>query len=160
MIDSSTLILVAKISILDKFIDNTKMKITITPAIQTECTRKKTFDAEMIRKRITEKKMDITQVTNSALVRKLIVDFRFGFGEAEIIAAAIEKNAIVISDDKKAINACRVLRLQFMTAPNILVQLYKKKKISADDVRAKIEKLFYYGRYSETVKQKIREDLQ
>ena len=49
-INSSSLILLAKLSILDKFLQNLKTKLVITNEVEMECILKDAFDAKIIKK--------------------------------------------------------------------------------------------------------------
>lgn len=68
-------------------------------------------------------------------------------GEKDTVALAFEKKIIVICDDKKALNACKVLKIRFTTALNVLEQLYKKKIISKNKAIEALENLRKYGWY-------------
>ena len=82
-----------------------------------------------------------------------------GKGEAEAIVFCLENKASLVTDDKKAMNACKILRIKFTTAPNLLVMLHNKKlikKVEADLYLRRFEK---FGRYTNEVLQRIKEDL-
>src|SRR3989344_433789 len=106
VIDSSSLILLAKIGILDKVIDNIKEKMAIPEKVYDESARQKnTFDAKMIEERIKQKKLDQITVKNRKIYQKIKEDFNLGDGEGECIALCIENRGQLITDDKKALNA-------------------------------------------------------
>ena len=65
----------------------------------------------------------------------------------------------MITDDKKAMNACKVLRIEFTTAPNLLVMLYNKKLIKKNEADLYLSRFEKFGRYTNKVLQKIKEDL-
>lgn len=158
-IDSSSLILLAKLSILDKFIKNLKKKLTITEKVQQECIKKDTFDAKLIQKRIEEKKISKSKIKNKAIYNKILDDFNLGNGEAETITLCIENKIDIITDDKKAINTCKILEINFTTIPNIIIKLYQKKIISKPEVYVYIAKLEKIGRYKKEIIDKIKGDL-
>jgi len=108
--DSSTLILLAKSELLDLFIENFKSEIIIAKSVEKECCIKKTFDSLIIGRRIEEGKIDVLGVKDS---RKLQDDFNMGEGEADSIILAMKNNCLLATDDKKAIIACKILRVPF-----------------------------------------------
>ena len=72
VVDSSSLILMAKASILDKIIKNLRKKLTITNRIYSEATlRIETFDAKIIKKRVEEKVIERKVIRN--LVAKRVM---------------------------------------------------------------------------------------
>ena len=159
-VDSSSLILLAKINILDVLIKNTKQKLAIPEQVYVECTaRKDLLDAQLIEKRVKERLIAKKGVSNKSLCNKLQKDFNLGKGEAESICLSIEFNNGIITDDKKAINACRILKIKFTTVPKLVVQLYKKRMIAEEEVHLIIEKLQKFGRYSDGIIQRVKEDL-
>ena len=116
--DSSTLILLAKVELLDYFIGDYKGMVLVPKEVEAECSHKKdTFDALLIQKRISEKKIDVSEVSNVVLCKKFMEDFSIDRGEAEAIALALDKRAKLIGvDDRNAIKACRILKIPFTSA--------------------------------------------
>ena len=158
IIDSSTLILLAKSGLLDLFIKDKNLKIT--DKVKEESTiAKDNFDVKLISQRIKEKKIQIKRVSDKSLYHKLIKEFNLGKGESESIALAFKENEVLLSDDKKAINTCKILNIKFTTALNILVKLYRNKTIDNEKAKIILKKLKKYGRYSEDLIKKVEEDL-
>jgi predicted nucleic acid-binding protein len=160
IMDSSTLILLAKCGLLDIFIDNLKTQLIIPKAVETECTSKKdTYDAKLITQRINEKKIVVQIANNLKICKKLIRDFNVAKGEAEALTLCLDKNQLLLTDDKKAINACKILRLAFATAPDILIRAFEKGLIEHEQAMLIFEKLMRYGRYSEDIIQDVKDKL-
>lgn len=160
-VDSSSLILLAKIGILDKAIASIKEKPTITEAVYQESTfREELFDARMIKSRVEEKHIDKIKVKNTGLCQKIRKDFDLGEGEAEAIVLCVENKADLITDDKKAINACRILNVRFTTTGMLLCKLYERGRITKSEAKIYVKKLETFGRYSKNALQKIREGLE
>lgn len=160
IMDSSTLILLAKSGLLDIFIDNLKSQLIIPKAVENECTSKKdTYDAKLIIQRINEKKIKVETPSNSKICKKLIRDFNIAKGEAEALTLCLDKNQLLLTDDKKAINACKILRLTFATAPDILIRAFEKGLIEQEQAILIFEKLMRYGRYSEDIIQDVKDKL-
>ena len=160
VIDSSSLILLAKVDILDIVVKNIKQKLTIPEQVHIECTAKKdSFDAQLIEKRVKEGFIAKKAISNRNLRDKILRDFSLGKGEAEAIGLCIEFKSGIITDDKKAINSCRILKINFTTVPKLVVQFYKKNIITEIEVNSIIKKLRKFGRYSDEILNKIKEDL-
>src|SRR3989338_6233077 len=150
VIDSSSLILLAKIDILDIAIKNIKLRLLIPEQVYTECTAKKdSFDAQLIERRVKEGLIVKKEISNRNLCDKILKDFSLGKGESEAISLCIEIKSGIITDDKKAINACRILKINFTTVPKLVVQFYKKNFVTEIDANLIIKKLQKFGRYSD-----------
>ena len=109
------------------FGDNLKTQLIIPKAVESECTSKKdTYDAKLITQRIIEKRIIVQKSSNLKIRKKLMRDFNIANGEAEALTLCLDKNQLLLTDDKKAINACKILHLPFATAPNILIRAYEK----------------------------------
>ena len=159
-IDSSSLILMAKIDILDKIIKNLKKKLALTEEVYRECTIKtEAYDAKIIKKRVEEKAILKKEIKNSTLYQKIRKDFNLGKGEAEAIVFCLENRISLITDDKKSMNACKVLKIEFTTALNLLIMLYKKKLIKKDEADSYLKRFEKFGRYTNEVLQRAKEDL-
>lgn len=150
--DSSTLILLAKIELLDTFLENYDDEVIIPKKVYEESTVKDTFDAQLIKKRVEEEKIKIISIKNTEMKKKVIGDFKLGEGEAEAIVLALEKKAEAIAlDDRLGINACKLLNLSFINAIAVLIRTYEKKLISKEKVFSLLDKISYYGRYSREI---------
>jgi len=150
--DSSTLILLAKKELLDVFLNNFDGIVAIPKVVREETCNKKTFDALLIEKRIEEEKIKVYEVEKKDLVKKLIEDFNLEDGEAEAIILCIERGSkILATDDKNAINACKVLKIKFTTAINILIRAYEKQLIEREKALIKLDNLRVVGRYKEKI---------
>ena len=158
LIDNSTLILLAKIGMLDLVIKNIKEKIILTDIVLKEVTIKRTEDALLIEQRIKEGKLIVIS-KKPRIYFSLLDDFNLGEGEAEALALAIEGKTALITDDKKAINVCKVFNVEFITTLNFIVGFNNKKIIDRETAVAYIEKLSEYGRYNIDLINKAKEDI-
>lgn len=150
--DSSTLILLAKKELLDMFLDNFDGIVAVPKAVREETCIKESFDALLIEKRVEDGKIKVYEVEKKDLVKRLTEDFNLGDGEAEAIILCIERGSkILATDDKTAINACKVLRIRFTTAINILIRLYEKQLIEREKALMKLDNLRVVGRYKEKI---------
>ena len=147
--DSSTLILIAKVELLDAFLNDIGMEIAIPQAVEDECCGgKKTLDALFIRKALDESRIKVRSVRNRKLVAKLEEDFSMGRGESEAIAIAMQEEALLVGiDDKNGMNACKLAGIPFTTAAGILVRSCEKGLIGRGDALAKLSALAKFGWY-------------
>lgn len=153
VLDASTLILIAKIELLDLFLNEIGMEVAIPKAVEVECCGgKKTLDALMIRKALDESRIRALSVRNRKLIMKLEQDFSMGKGESEAIALALQEKAQIVGiDDRQGINACKLTGVRFTTAIAILVRSREKGLIEREDALAKLSALGKYGRYRSAI---------
>jgi hypothetical protein len=151
--DSSTLILIAKVELLDAFLKDIGMEIAIPKAVEDECCGgKKTLDSLFIRKALDESRIKVRSVRNRRLVAKLAEDFSMGRGESEAIALALQEGALLVGiDDKNGINACKLAGIPFTTAVGILVRSRQKGLIDRGDALIKLLALAEYGWYRDAI---------
>jgi len=151
--DSSTLILLARTELLDRFLGAAKLKIVVPREVERECCEEReTLDGLLIQRAITEKKITVRFLKEKKVYEKIRRDFTLGVGEAEAIALALsEKAELVATDDKKAINACKLLKITLTTAVAILVRMYEKGALEQEEALGKLEALQKYGRYKKAI---------
>ncbi len=156
--DASTLILLAKSDLLDFFLEDFEGSLLLPAAVEEESTG---FpgrpDGVLIRQRITEGRLTVEEVRQSNVLARLGRDFRLGAGEAEALALALERgdSALVATDDRNAIRACRVLRIRFVTSLGILVRAVEKGLLSPEDGARCLERLRSYGRFKAEVIEEV-----
>ena len=162
VLDASTLILVARIDLLDAFLAGVSSRVVVPQEVMKECCRsKKTLHAFMIQRKFDESKIQVLVVKNKRLVIKLQSDFGLGQGEAEAIALALEQKAQLVGvDDKNGMNACKLLGIPFVTAAGILLRSRQKNLISKDAALAKLSQLAVYGRYKNSIIEDMRARLE
>ena len=150
--DSPTLILLARIDVLDLFLSNFEEAVIIPDKVRLEVTRSSKEGAESIGRYIEDKKIGVVKVKNAALVKRLMDDFSIDAGEAETLTLASgEKASIVATDDRNAIRACKLLKLEFVTAVSFLIRSVEKGVLSKEEGIIKLEKLQSIGRYSKQI---------
>jgi predicted nucleic acid-binding protein len=160
--DSSTLILLAKIELLDLFLSGVQLQVAIPAEVERECCGvKKTLDALMIQKVLEESRIRVIAVRNQKLIGELQADFGLGKGEAEAIALALKEKAEWLGiDDKNGINASKLLGIPFTTAVGILVRSREKGLIDRPEALAKLTLLAGYGRYKSSIIEDARRRLE
>jgi predicted nucleic acid-binding protein len=151
--DSSTLILTAKIELLDLFLKNIGMEVAIPRSVEDECCGgKKTLDALIIRKALDDSRIKVRGVRNRSLVAKLEEDFSMGRGESQAIALALQERAQLVGiDDKNGMNACRLTGIPFTSAVGMLVRCCQKGLLDRGDALAKLSALAKYGWYRNAI---------
>jgi predicted nucleic acid-binding protein len=160
--DASTLILIAKIELLDTFLAAVSMEVAIPREVARECCdAKQTVDALRIRNAIDEGRVKIMSVKNKSLIDRVQGDFALGRGEAEALALAVTERAQLIGiDDKNGIEACKLLRLPFTTAIAILIRSREKGLVSLNEARTKIDLLAQFGRYKDSIIKDARKQVE
>ena len=150
LVDASTLMLLAKTELLDSFLDDFKDKILITREVEDECCRKQqALDSLIIQKKIKDKRIAVKTLKSRGLCQKLRADFSIGHGEAETLAFALTQESVLVAiDDRRGIKACKLLKIPFVTAIDIVVRLKEKQILSKDQALAKLDALARHGRYS------------
>ena len=151
--DASTLILIAKVELLDLFLASVSVPVAIPAEVEKECCgSKKALDAVIIQRALDESRIKTVVVKNRRLVAKLQADFSVGRGEAEAIALALSEEAEVVGiDDKNGINACRLLGVAFTTAVGILIRSQEKGLLEETDALEKLSSLAKHGRYKDSI---------
>ncbi|MBI4456493.1 MAG: hypothetical protein HY644_11415 [Acidobacteria bacterium] len=153
ILDASTLILLAKTELLDSFLESVGQKVLIPDEVKRECCEaKKSLDALLIGKAVREKRITVKRLKKGRLYQKIRGDFMLGKGEAEAIVLALSGKAMFVGiDDRNGINACKLLRLPFTTAINILVRMRERGLIEKEVALAKLRALERYGRYGDSI---------
>ncbi|MBS3789051.1 hypothetical protein KGY79_12760, partial [Candidatus Bipolaricaulota bacterium] len=119
--DASTLILLAKIGLLRDLTD--RVKVGMPPRIKEECTRGESTDARLIDQLIEEGRIRILEVTEEEATEAERLKEEFSIGE-EVYALVLarKEDYLFATDDKAAINACKVFGVEFTTAIDFLIR--------------------------------------
>lgn len=144
--NASTLILLAKVSILREVLAHHKSMIP--PIIQRECTvEPEREDAKLIAQLIEEGLLLISEPKQQAKISKLAEDFALDSGEATALLLALEQKAALATDDLLARKACRILHVRSIIAVAFLERLVQRGIISPELALEKLKKFKRYGRY-------------
>ncbi len=150
--DASTLILLAKIEMLEIFLTNFDGKVAVPEKVREEVLVGSGQDVRLITKLVQDRGIDVLKTKDRKLLRKLMEDFNIDEGEAEMLTLAIqEKASLVATDDKNAIKACKILKLDFTTAIAILIRACEKGLIREDEGLNKLHKLQSFARCEKTI---------
>ncbi|MBI4653863.1 MAG: hypothetical protein HY752_02565 [Nitrospirae bacterium] len=150
--DASTLILLAKIDLLELFIFNFQQKVLVPESVASEVRQVEYEDSPIIRKLFEDKKITALKVKNKKQSDKLMLDFNIDQGEAEAISLAIQENIrFIATDDRNAIRACKMLKIEFITAIAVLIRAFEKQLIDKNEALLKLQRLGYIGRYGKAI---------
>ena len=160
LLDASTLILLAKIEMLDIFLADVDRKVAIPKKVKEEVLAGSSPDGPMVAKLVQDRQIDVLKTKDRKLVRRLMEDFNIDEGEAEMLTLAIQEKALLVAtDDKNAIKACKIMKLDFTTAIVILVRACEKGLIRADEAFFKLQKLQSFARYNKTIIETARNQI-
>ena len=162
VLDASTLILLARTELLDRFVELIDHDVVIPKEVEREaCRVKKPLDALVIQRALVEKRIKVVTVKDRKMYRKIREDFALGKGEAQAIVLALSEQSTLLGiDDKNGINACKLLRIPFTTAVAILARMHDKAIISKDEALANLSRLEKVGRYSTEIMAEARSRLE
>ena len=145
--NSSTIILIAKATLLSKFLDSVK-NVTITKVIHDEIIKKDSFENLSIKKEIEKGRIKV-EIVDDRLYLTTLKHFKLDEGEASAFALLQERKYNgILTDDKELIKLCKIEDIKFTSAMAVVVKLFKKRIINKTEALEKIEKLQGYGRYS------------
>ncbi len=160
--DASTLILLAKAELLEKFLEGLQLEaVAPREVVREACEEKQSLDALVIKRLISEKRITVEPLKERKLFQRIRRDLGLGSGEAEAIALAVAKKAqIVATDDKNAINACKLVGVPFTSALSILERMYEKGIVDRQEALLKLEILEREGRYKQSMISAVRSRLE
>lgn len=137
---------------LDMVVSNFRGKVLIPETVMTEVCEDRRIEVPAIEKLINDHKIEVFKVKGIAQTKNIMEDFSIDRGEAEAIILSIEKGiSMVATDDRNAIRACKMLKLDFVTAITILIRAFEKTLIDSETALLKLQKLQLIGRYSKEI---------
>ena len=140
--DSSTLILLAKIDLLQSVLSESKG--IIPESVKNEVEHKETMDSMLITRQIEAGSLIVKNNPDKKKISKIRKDFPLGKGEIAAFIIANENNYILGTDDGLAIKVCKIFGIRFIAAIHFLID----SGLGKDIILAKLDMLKYYGRYS------------
>ena len=158
LLDTSTLVLLAKLDLLGPLAE--EVRVMIPTAVKVEATRKRElWDAKLIYRLAKEKKIHVVREEQKPLAETVGRDFALGKGEASAVILAKTRGLLLGIDDKQGIRACKVLGIQFTTTLAVIMRFHEKGILNADQTIAKIEKLRTYGWYQAELLEKVLKEI-
>jgi len=152
--DAMVLIHLAKMNLLEKACVLFK-KVIIPEMVYNEVVikgkEKEYEDSFLVESIIKENKINIMKVKNKDMLKKLN-EFNIYGGEAESIALYWQENAkLIASDDNSVIRKRRLLNINLIGTPSIILYLYKRKFIDKEKINNSIHKLREIGWFSNAI---------
>lgn len=159
VLDGSAAILLAKADLLEGFLLDAGRIVWMPGEAQRECRGRDSLDARVIARAVNRKRI-LVKAAGAAATSAVAAEFGLGSGEAAAIVLASPKGGLVATDDKRAINACKVLGLPFTTALSVLVRMREKVLIGREAAAAMLEILMREGRYKKEIIDTARWELE
>lgn len=148
--DTSPLILLAKIDMLNILLDEIK-SISITDIIYDELMFKKSFEVSVIFNEIKNNRILIHKI-DKKLLNEILQEFKLDDGEASAYLLYKKNDGkLIFADDRELIKLCKIEQIPFVCTLAIIIRLYEKKKINKKIAIEKLDLLNSYGRYSKEV---------
>lgn len=147
-VDACTLILLAKASVLEALAD--EYALSITSAVYTEVIAGKKYlfaDALLVERLYHEHKLVLNKSAET-LSKKLMEDFNMEMGEASTIAVCIQEKIIVATDNRQGRKAAVVNNLPLVGSIELIMALWRKKKIDATKTKTALNILQREGWFS------------
>lgn len=156
--DSMVLIHLAKITLLEKSCEYFK-EVIIPDLVYKEIIKGKDKgydDITIISDLINRKKIKIKEVTKKNLIEKT-KQFNIQHGEAEAIALYWQENAdYLATDDDNVRKKAEILNIIIIGTPSIIINLYKRQKITREKYLNSLNELKKIGWFSNQVIDKMK----
>jgi predicted nucleic acid-binding protein len=161
VIDACSLILLSKATVIETALGNYNIATTSHAYGEVLKGKEKMFaDALLVERLNKEKKIKLV-MPDTELFNKLAKDFNMGKGEASVIAACVEeKGSIVATDNKQGRKAASVNALPLIGSVEIVVDLFRRKKLDYEKADKALESLGKTGWFDMYLIEKAKEDIQ
>ncbi len=160
--DACSIILLAKATMIETLSNFHKISISEGVYIEVlEGKKEKTSDALLAERLVKENKITVIKPNKTQLLKKLIEDFGLGYGEAETISTYFDKNMdAVITDNKQGRKIAKIYNIPLIGSPEIVVALYKLKKIDKDKALSAIKSLSEFGWFENYILETAKENIE
>lgn len=156
--NSSTLILLAKAGVLQKFLEEYKKVIIPKQVYEEMIAKSETLDAIEIKKEVDSNRIEIRDTQKSP--EKILAEFKLHEGEAAAYSLFQELKAkVLLTDDGELIKLCQITAAPFVCAMAVVVRMYRKKLLTKGEACEYLRKLFDYGRYAEDIYALFKEEV-
>lgn len=160
-VDSCSIILLAKSSILETFAKH--YDLFITEEVYKEVLKgkdEKFMDALLTENLVKERKIKLAHITNNSIIKKLMCDFGMGIGEAETLALAINKQCdAALTDNKQGRKSAFIHGLNLIGSVEAITSLHRLKLIDGDKAAEGLKKLREFGWFQDYLIDKALEDV-
>ncbi len=146
--DATAIILLSKAGILELFAGHNRVVIPNSVYLEVIKGKEKgRLDAMQAEKLVQDKRLKIMPVHRSTrtYIEGLL---NLKKGELDTVALAYKDGFVVLSDDKKCINAAKALGLPFMNSLDAVVAMWKNKVMNSKKAMGCINSLEDFGWYS------------
>ncbi len=158
VLDTSTLILLARIDLLPILTERTG--VLIPAEVEREAmARPQSYDAKLISSTVAAGKVKVTDEVGPDRFKRIAADFGLDAGEAAALALAKKRGLPLGTDDGPAIKASKIMEVPFFTAVHVLLELYGKRRIAGDEALAKLHVLEKIARYSVQILEDARKQI-
>ncbi len=160
VVDACSIILLAKAEVLEIITGSHNLTLTKEVYGEVMAGKSKMFpDALLIEKLVKELKIKVIS-TDLKLTLRLEQDFNMGSGEASVIAEGIRfPDKIVATDNRQGRMAAKINKVKVIGSIEIIVALYKSKKINKDNAKAALKALQEEGWFEPLLIERAEEDL-
>ena len=157
VMDSCSVILLAKASVLETLADARPVAITKTVLQEVLKGKERLLEDALLLERLVQNQKIQLLMENLVLTKKISQDFNMGYGEASTIAVAMgKKNAIVATDNRQGRKVTKVHNLPLVGSPEIVVSLYKQKRITKEKASSALRVLQEQGWFSPYLLEKAK----
>ena len=159
--DASSLIILAKAGLLSRFLSARKGQVVVTPTVAKEAWgRTDVPDAVELAQRAARGELQVRALSDRRACQRFKAEWALGAGEAETIwLASRHAGTSVVTDDRLAIRACRVLQIAWTSALGILVKMHESRLIDREMAQAFLHALRTHGRYSQALLEHARQSI-
>jgi len=160
-VDSCSVILLAKSTSLETFAGNYEMSLTEEVYGEILKGRDKKFtDALLTEEMVRGKKIKVIGALNKALIKKLMLDFSLGLGEAGTLALVINKQCdAVLTDNRQGRKTAFIHGLHIIGSVDVISALYKLKLIDKNKAFEGLERLMEFGWFQNYLIDNALEDI-
>ena len=157
--NTSTLVLLAKVGCLEKFLEISPI-IEIPIQVKEEVLfEQDSYYARLIQKLIQQGKIKVVLV-DPTKVKRVMSQFRLDYGEAAAyVGFNLKKHLAVLTDDGELIKLCKLENIPFICAMAVIIRMYEKQKLSAEETLSKLSELNQVGRYSQKLYEHFKREV-
>lgn len=158
--DACSLILLAKASVLESAAEEYSIIVTSEVYQEVVAGKQQMFpDALLVERLHNEEKIAIEKIEGK-MTRKLIQDFNMGAGESSTLALGLKnQKMIVATDNKQGRKAATIFNLLLVGSIEVIVSLFKRKKISQEKAITALKILQKEGWFNSYLIEKGIEDI-
>lgn len=156
--DATALILLAKASVLETFLD--RNDVVTSEVVYEEVAKGKEkgrADSMLVERLVKEHKLSLKNPVKS-VKDKISKFFNIHKGELDVVSLAYKTNHTVLTDDKKCFNAAKALRIGFITSLDVVIALFKREAITKEKALECLNNLDEYGWYSKDLIKSYKEE--